>query len=112
MVNANGIPRKYIAANSDNATVVKASAGAIGGFGISNKAAYGVYVKFYDKATAPAETDTPVFVFEAQATSSDWLNGVDMAFQAGISFRIVKDQADNGTTAVAAGDCVLSLTFN
>lgn len=106
-------PKKLIAANTDNATIVKASYGRLTGLTIHNTAAAVRYVKIYDKATAPASTDTPVMVIgmPANAALVVALPGDGVEFQAGIGLRIVTGQADNDNTAPIAGDVVVNYQY-
>src|SRR5881394_3402679 len=50
---------RIAATNDDNATVAKNAAGQVYGWYIFNKSAGIVYVKIYNKATAPDENDVP-----------------------------------------------------
>ena len=106
----------YVATATTNATNVKGSAGqlfSITGFCV---AAYPVYVKFFDKATAPVPgTDTPVYVFPLPAsTVTGNVNisfNVPISFVNGVGFAITKGIANSDATAVAAGDCIISFQY-
>ena len=102
-----------VSAASTNAANIKASAGQIFGFNVFNNAAYPVFVKLFNKATAPIPgTDTPVFTIGVQAgvlATRSIENGV--AFGTGIGIAIVKGIADADATAVAASDCVVDLQY-
>ncbi len=97
-----------VAAASDNAASVKASAGTLYGISFYNNAAYPIYVKFHNTAGTPTAGTGVVRTFAIQAgTQRDVVipqGGV--AFATGIGLTIVKDLADNGTTATAANDAV------
>lgn len=97
---------RVVAAASTNATSVKASAGNITNVDLFNVAAYDVFVKFYNKASAPTVgTDTPVWTVPIKAGtgfSKQFPNG--RWFSTGVAFAITKLQADSDTTVVAAGD--------
>lgn len=97
---------RVLAAATTNATSLKASAGNIARIDLFNVAAYDVFVKFYNKASAPTVgTDTPVWTAPLKAGtgySSDFLFG--KSFATGIAYAITKLVADADTTAVAAGD--------
>lgn len=101
------------AANSTNATSLKASAGNIGSIDVFNVAAYSVFLKLYNKASAPTVgTDTPVWTIPIAAGtgfSKSFPNG--KSFATGIAYAITKLQADSDTTVVAAGDLTGSIDW-
>jgi hypothetical protein len=105
--------RLLSAANTDNAAVVKAAAGIVFAIQGVNAAAATRYLKLYNKATAPASTDTPIKTLALQASlpfSFSWLDlGLD--FPLGIGYRLVTGSADNDATAVTAGD-ILGLNID
>lgn len=106
-------PFKLIAANTTNATSLKASAGQIYSISIVNAAAALRYVKFYNKASAPTVgTDTPVYVIGLAATSSVQL-AIDpgLTFTTGIAFATTTGIADSDATAVAANDLAISIGY-
>jgi hypothetical protein len=94
------------AAASTNATSLKASAGQVYSIDVFNVAAYDVFLKFYNKASAPTVgTDTPVWTIPIKA-GAGYSNVFPLgkAFSTGIAYAITKLQADSDTTAVAALD--------
>lgn len=105
-----------VAAASNNAASVKGSAGQVYGWSIYNNAAYPVYVKLYNKATAPAPaTDNALLikVIGIQAgTESNYFNPCGIAgFSSGIGIAAVKDITDTGNTSLAANDCLIELDY-
>lgn len=92
------------AANTTNATSLKASAGAVLSLLLCNTTAAAVFFKFYDKASAPTVgTDTPKFTMPLaanQAIPYDVAYG--MRFTVGIAYAITNLVADSDTTVVAA----------
>lgn len=77
-----------------------------------------VYAKYYDKATAPDENDTPIFVVGCPANATA-ANGAGsnkpippggIALTNGLGIRVVKGLANNSDTAVDASE-VLSNTI-
>lgn len=94
--------------NNNTGVVVKASPGQLYAVGMFNNSAVVAYLKFYDKATAPTVGTDPVLfdmMFPAPAAGGGGVilpiaNGA--AFPTGISYGVVTDFADNGTTAPAA----------
>jgi len=97
---------RVVAASSTNATSLKASAGNAFNIDLFNTAAYTVFVKFYNKASAPTVgTDTPVWTLPiVQGTSYSRTFPFGKSFSTGIAYAITKLQADSDTTAVVAGD--------
>lgn len=68
----------------------------------------GAFLKFYDKATAPSEADTPVLTVALAASTfqgqvQDYLAGRGIHFTNGCAIRITGAVADNDTTTIAAG---------
>ena len=97
---------RVVAAATTNATSLKASAGNIAAIDLFNVATYTVFLKLYNKISAPTVgTDTPVWTIPIPATggfSIDFSQGE--YFSTGIAFAITKLQADSDTTALVAGD--------
>lgn len=104
----NGCPnvQRVSAAATTNATSVKASAGVTYGWSLYNKAAAAVYVKFYDKASAPTVgTDTPLFILGIPAGARvDIRNDLGIPFANGIAYGITTGVADSDVTAPVAND--------
>lgn len=98
------------AAASTNPTSAKASAGDLSFISGYNAKAAVVYLKFYDKASAPTVgTDTPVLTFALAASSVFNINVGGHYFPTGIAYGLTTDAANAGTTALLAGD-ILGLT--
>lgn len=101
-----GTTSRINAAATTNATSLKASAGQIYTIDVFNAAAYNVFLKLYNKASAPTVgTDTPVMTIPIQAGggfAKTWPMG--LPFSTGIAYAITKLQADSDTTVVVAGD--------
>jgi hypothetical protein len=97
---------RVVAAATTNATSLKASAGNIAAIDLFNVATYMVFLKLYNKASAPTVgTDIPVWTIPLPASggfSIDFSQGE--YFSTGIAFAITKLQADSDTTALVAGD--------
>jgi hypothetical protein len=96
------------AAGSTNATSAKASAGALKGIQGYNAKTAAVYLKFYDKASAPTVgTDTPVktlYLPPGTAFVFDFPEG--FKFATGIAYALTGAAATADTTALTAGDIV------
>lgn len=112
---ANPLPQSVIGAASSsripssaasvNATVAKASAGRVYMVNGQNAKAAIVFIKFYNKATAPTVgTDVPVLTLACPASApfAFYLDG--FVFSTGISYALTTDAADAGTTALLAAD--------
>ena len=95
-----------LATASTNATTVKASAGRMLGFVLTNTTASAKFVKFYNKGSAPTVgTDIPIATIGVppNGTLTFALEG-GMAFSLGVSYAITGASPTNDTTAVSAGD--------
>ena len=93
--------------------VIKASAGQVGGYFISNLVDSPVYVKFYNKATAPTSSDTPVLTLAIPSSAAANVLGVaGLQFNTGISWRASTGVADNDNTAPAANQVVANVFYN
>jgi len=105
---------RLLAAGSNNAQVVKASAGQVYGIMALNAKAAVVYLKFFDKATAPVPgTDVPKLTIGLPANSAftniQIPSGIQ--FTAGIGICMVTGQADNDNTAITAADVALNVLY-
>lgn len=80
---------------------------------LSNLAAYTVYFKIYDKASAPVlASDIPVITIPVPANSNvgkTWLIGLLLTL--GYAYAITKGQANTDTTVLAAGDINVHNTY-
>ena len=111
-------PRHALSAASNNATNIKASAGQVGGWVFSNTNASTRYVKFYNKASAPAPaSDAPVFVVAVPGGSTGAPTvvtsneAVGLEFTTGISFAVVANMSDTDNTSVTAGDMSIDIKW-
>lgn len=96
---------RVVAAASTNATNLKASAGTLEELALFNTTAAAIYVKFYDKATAPTVgTDAPAFTLVVPANGSLIIDSsLGKPFASGIGYAITGAEVDSDTTAVTAG---------
>lgn len=101
------------AANT-NPTVAKASAGSLYTVTGYNASAGVIYLKFYNKATAPTVgTDVPVLTLALPALSAFSFNLNGFPFTTGIAYGMATGAADNSAVAVAAGDVLgLNVTYS
>jgi hypothetical protein len=106
-----------VAANTTNATSVKASAGTLKGIQAFNSGSVVAYLKLYNKASAPTVgTDTVVKTIAIPASSTGAgvvvpLPPEGLAFGTGIAFAITGLVADTDTTAVAASSINIELDY-
>lgn len=97
----------FNAAAGNNLTVVKASAGTLYGIKMHNRSAGLLYVKLYNKATAPVlASDVPVMVIPIAAGALLDLDFsiVGHRFATGIGLATTGGVADTDATAVVASD--------
>ena len=78
---------------------------------IYNAASSVRYVKFYNKATAPSESDVPVLTIPVPATSAANVASPVGGFSAGLSLRATTGVADSDTGAPTGNDVVINLDF-
>lgn len=107
---------KLTAAATTNATSVKTTKASLTGGYIRNRAAYEVYLKFYNKGSAPVVgTDTPIMAIGIPANDkvyiADIVGAVGMNLSTGLAYAITKAYADADTTALVAGDADVNLIY-
>jgi hypothetical protein len=105
--------RVLSAAATTNGANIKASAGTVKGIQGYNAKASAVYLKLYNKASAPTVgTDTPVKTIYLPASAAFAFDfGTGVAFATGISIAMTGAGADADTTALASGD-ILALNVD
>ena len=104
-------PRSILAANTVNAQVHQNVPARLKGWHITNRAAYEIFVRFYDKSSAaPLTSDTPVLRLAIPAATVSFVELEEpLQFANGLSFRMTKAIADNDATVLAANDAVVNL---
>lgn len=110
---ASGSSRIPSSAASNNATVAKASAGRVVSIDAVNTTVAVIYLKLYNKDTAPAPgTDNALLmgVYALPAASARNIQ-LNLAFAAGISYALVTGASDTDNTSVGAG-AVIGLNIN
>jgi hypothetical protein len=102
---------KLIGTASTNSTLASSGWKSLFSLCISNDTASKIYVKMYNKSTAPTVgTDVPLETFMVPANS---IRDIDMGFHSGVGYTLgigiatTGLQADSDTTAVAAGVTVI-----
>lgn len=105
--------KHFVAAATTNATSLKASPGQVYGVNIFNAAAYPIYLKFYDKASAPTVGTDPIVRTVACQAGQSTVVPFDrgMVFATGIAYACIKDITDAGTTVLVANDCVVGIDY-
>jgi hypothetical protein len=101
--------RLLSAAATTNSNLVKNAAGRVFKIRGTNAKASVVYLKFYNKATAPTVgTDTPVYTFSLKASDVFDIDfgALGIGFATGIGIGITGASADADTTALVAADVV------
>jgi hypothetical protein len=91
--------------------IAKAQSGVLHGFIVSNSASGTLYLKLYDKATAPLNTDTPAITIPIDPGLEMLPLPVPVAFSSGLSYRVTTDLPDNDTGAPGASECTLNLFY-
>lgn len=92
--------------------VVKSSGGKIYEYHISNNNAAALYVKMYDKATAPTNSDTPIrTLFIPTKAVIVLYSDHGIPFANGISLRACTGVADNDNTAPSTNDVVANISY-
>lgn len=101
-------------AATTNATSVKTTAGNVFELDVTNTSASAMYLKLYNKASAPTVgTDIPISTIPIPATSfqSFTFGRLGKRFASGIAFALTGAMAATDTTAVAAGSYV-NINYN
>ena len=101
-----GTNYNLVTAATTNAAVVKATAGSLYELSVANLTASTIYVKFYNKATAPTVgTDVPLVTIPvaANVTFMQPLGVIGKRFSAGIGIAVTGAAAAADATAVTAG---------
>ena len=114
-------PYRYLSAGSAKAGVIKSSAGRLfGSISMGNIGAAAVYLRIYDKATAPGTSDTPKIgplIIPGATTATTGagrehvLPDVGVAFASGISWRLTTGIADDADTAVSNAEVSFSTYY-
>jgi len=106
--------KHFVAAASDNATNVKASAGQVYSIDVFNNAAYPVYLKLYNSASSPTGCGaTGLFkVVGVQSGTQHILQSEEgWALGSGIGYCLTKGIADSDDTAVLLSDAVVDIGY-
>lgn len=102
-------PTNFTSAATTNLTSVKSSAGTLYGIAWANNTAATVYLKLYNKTSAPVPaSDTPIFTVPIAAGAVGGLGVAQLGvlghrFATGIAFSVTGALAKTDTTAIATG---------
>lgn len=92
--------------------IINANPGQVWGWYICNNSASARFVKLYNKATAPASTDTPAQTFQIPGSSAaNVMCAKGIRFTAGIGIRGTTGVADNDTGAPTTNDLVVNIFY-
>ena len=101
-----------ISAGSTNATVVKASAGQLYGWSITNTTTAWSYVKLHNASTTPTAGASVFFTVGVPPNGgTNFSDELGVAFSTGIALTTVTGVADSNSTAVAASDLNINLFY-
>lgn len=99
----------------ETGVVVKASAGQIYWMVVMNLHTAPLYLRLYNKATAPLSTDTSLILHTFPIPSQGTANGAGfmlpipiIPFAAGISYRVTTGVADNDASAPGTNVCIIN----
>jgi hypothetical protein len=97
---------------STNSTVIKASAGRVVGWQVSNTNASWRYVKLHNQTTAPtAGAGVVQTIAVPPNTTVNYSQAGGIAFTTGIAMTTVQGALDNDTVAVGATDLIIDIFF-
>ena len=115
VANATGAASRshLICGASTNPTIIKAAAGRIVGYRITNTTASWRYVKLHNQATAPTAGTGVVETIAIPPNSTTPPLAMDggIGFATGIAYTTVTGAADADATAVSAGDLIIDFYF-
>lgn len=101
-----------VSANTTNATVIKAAEGSVYSYHLINSNVAARKVAFHNAASTPTAGADVFFSVLVPATSSVSFSSLDgIRFDTGIAITTVTEIADNGTTAVGAGDLIINIFY-
>jgi hypothetical protein len=111
-------PKSFVAANSDNATNLKNSAGIVHAVEVYGIGSAPAYLKFYDKASSPtcaSDTIIKQIMIPAAGTATNGAGSnaiaMDAQFSTGISYCVVTGIAANDDTSVAAATFIINIDW-
>lgn len=107
--------KSFATAGSDNATVLKNAPGQLYGVHVFNNADYTIYVKLYNKATAPNPAADNALLLRRVGVPAgvprDVIYLAGIPFSTGIGYVVVKGISDTDDTGVLANDGLVDLEY-
>ena len=98
---------KIISTASTNLDFIKKGGGSVYSISLHNNTSSDVFVRLFDKASAPVNADIPAAIFCVAADSYlDVSLPIGIAFKLGIGMNLTTGSANGNTNAVGAGDVV------
>lgn len=97
---------------ADTGVAIKTTPTRVLGWSLTNSSGAIRYVKLYNKATAAAAADTPVFTIGVPTLSTvTFYPSGGVNFPLGLSARCVTEPADAGTTGATSGDVLAHILY-
>lgn len=97
------------------AAAIKAKPGQVYGIAVCNNGANEMFLRLYDKASAPATTDTPVYRMMIPGNAAGTVTSVvipdGLFFPTGIGIRVSGAVADDDNTNLAANEVMVNVFF-
>jgi|TARA_R110002020_G_scaffold75935_4_gene192985 hypothetical protein len=98
---------KVISAASTNLDFIKKGGGSVYAINLHNNTSSDMFVRLFDKASAPVNADIPAAIFCIAADSYlDVSLPIGIAFKLGIGMNLTTGSANGNASAVGAGDVV------
>lgn len=118
-VGLEGVSCYSFIADATDELLISATARRVYGVQVFHIDATPVYVKLYDKATAPAETDTPVWrggvpanATAANGAGANFMFPMPITLTAGLGVRAVTGITDAGDTALTASEVLVNVFWS
>ena len=105
---------KFISAATTNNTFIKKGGGSVYGFTFYNQSASPVWVRLFDKASAPVDADISIMSFVIPAANNG--GAITISLPVGISFKLgigfnVTDGGNDGNTGATVANEVFGSIF-
>jgi|TARA_R100000081_G_scaffold91787_1_gene70937 hypothetical protein len=98
---------KVLSSADTNLDFIKKGGGSVYAISLHNNTSSDIFIRLFDKATAPVNSDIPTAIFCIAADSYlDLSLEVGFQFKLGLGMNLTTGSADGNTNAVGAGDVV------
>ena len=103
----------YVGQPTTNAVLVKSGSVVLGGYYIYNANAAARKVAFHDESAAPTAGGSAVVfaVLVPPTSAANMMSDNGLQFNKGLAFTMVTELVNSGSTAIAAGDLLMSLLY-